>query len=588
MNFKDVNNKATDSIILSLENLKQEYSIVLNSYNQVQQELDAFANSQWTVNPYASTNIQFTTGEIAYVSKSGSVFLYSFLPQQQATIATDQTSVTTAQGTVNEEQPIVNQAQNAYNNAYNSSIGGMISKLFESFSTIREPYTSAASMESTYLANQEAAAASAESSISQAVTASVESSISQAAAASAAAAASVESSTSQEFANIFGTVQSGTNAAATAVTNEFATAENAVGNAFSVAGSELNTLFGGGLSQLQSTLNSDKSQLQSDQSYLNTSTTNLNVANLDYQDALTQLTNSGCPSLSNVTQINLPWLPEYSNPYNLIPTSPPLMTMGEFVFENGQIGFNGYFGLNNFLQQTGEGCNSINASLTSPPHDIIPVNEFAFTGTTISTMLNSTIELCTASCYVSPSCSGATFNFQNKTCTLNTGAGTLQPSSGNIALIPQITQYLLILSDLNLKLTDINEQIVGIIKKAQPDFVKYTDDDQIDDKLLKNRYTKLIEERIRIDKMIEDISKTQNEEDFESDVTNMNYFRYGLLIALAIIIIIIMVKLGSNNNNASSDMNNTVQYSLLFVISIVVVVVVAASFLKKYLTGTPL
>ena len=35
---------------------------------------------------------------------------------------------------------------------------------------------------------------------------------------------------------------------------------------------------------------------------------------------------NGCPSFSNIMQINLPWLPEYNTPGTIIPTSPPLIS----------------------------------------------------------------------------------------------------------------------------------------------------------------------------------------------------------------------------------------------------------------------
>ena len=59
MKFEEVNNKQTDSIILSLEQLTTEYENTLNMYNQVQQDLNTFANSEWQLNPYLNRNIQF-------------------------------------------------------------------------------------------------------------------------------------------------------------------------------------------------------------------------------------------------------------------------------------------------------------------------------------------------------------------------------------------------------------------------------------------------------------------------------------------------------------------------------------------------
>lgn len=518
MEFKEVNNKFTDSLILSLENLTQEYNIVLKSYNHVQKELDTYANSSWTVNPYFNTNIQFTTGEIAYVSVAGTVFLYSLIPELEYAINTDQSAVDVATSVVDAQEGVVSQdkqtaasAQQTYNNtlrAYQQSIAENPANSFSGSAALFGKSIPQSS-QTIQLSNQL-------SSEGQTVTAD----------------------------------------------------NQALASANSAFKPDLNA-------QAQAT-------------------STLAEANLNYLDALNQLSNSGCPPISNVTQVNLPWLIEYNAPFTLIPTTPPLLSMGQFVFNygNGAVGFNGFISPNNYVSQSGQGCDALNAMLAPLPTELELVNNTAFVGNVMTTLPNpdvpnATLELCAAICSSTPNCSGSTFNIPQKTCTLNSGAGIFEPSVGDIAIVPRITVYLQRLSELNLKLTDINERIVAVIKIAQPDFTKYSNDDAIDTKLLKNRYTKLIEERIRIDKMIEDIGKTQSEENYETDVTNMTYFRYSLLIALSIIVIIILVKVGSNKENAS-NMNNTVQYSLLFVILFAVVIAIAVYFLKKYVTGTPL
>ena len=120
MKYKKVNNKETDSLILSLENLTSEYTNVLNMYNQVQQDLDTFSKSEWNINPYLNQNIQFTTGEIAYVTINGSVYLYSFFPVLNETISTDQTIQSNDQSVVNYNLSVVNTDQNNVNNNQNT------------------------------------------------------------------------------------------------------------------------------------------------------------------------------------------------------------------------------------------------------------------------------------------------------------------------------------------------------------------------------------------------------------------------------------------------------------------------------------
>lgn len=494
MDYKKVNNKDTDSLILSLENMATEYNNTLNSYNQVQQDLNAFANSQWVMNPYLNQNIQFTTGEIGYVTISGGVYMYEFINTLKQTISTDKTIQANDLSTVNYNESVVNSDQNIVNSDQNIVNSDQ--------NTVN------------YYQNR----------ISQG---------------------------HHDTANL-----------------------NNAENNLSTAQSTLDIA--------QSNLDFAMNNLNISENALNTTTNNLNNAENSLQNSLYQITESGCPSINNVTQINLPFLPEYYQLYTLIPTTPPLITMGTFTYQNGQIG---YTDVNNTSVVLGQGCNNINANLTPPPYDIINIYNTSYSGNPITTIPNSTIEVCRASCYSTANCTGATFNSQTKNCTLSSGQGNLQPASDGItALVPQITQYLLVLSQLNFKLTDLNNQMVAAIKVADPDYVNYDNDNTIDDKLLKSTYTKLLEERKLIDNMINSIEYTQNEENTESIFTNTNYFKYVLLVALTIIVCIILIMVTKNGQNKENE--GVVQNSLFFVIVIIGIIVIGVIVMKYFAQTT--
>jgi hypothetical protein len=440
MNFETVNNQSVDSIILSLEKLTTEYETTLNMYNQTQQELNTFSNSDWQLNPYLNTNIQFNTGEIAYVTNSGSVFLYGFLPNLRNTITSDESYVSQDQVVVNSDQAVVNNYQNTVNTDKNTVIGLSVAAAFEP-------------------------------------------------------------------------------ALIPAVV-----AENVI------------------LSSAESQLSGVQGQLSSAQSQLSSAQNNLNSAEANLQNALDQLSESGCPStIINLVQVDLPWVQEYNEPYSLIPTTPPLLTMGQFIYQNGNIGFIAPYGSG--TGPVNGGCNAINAGLTAPPYDIIGVPKTSYNATPGPQLSDTNIEICSAYCSVSPNCSGANFNTSTKTCSLMSGTGVLTPTQNTVALIPQLTQYLLTLSQLNFKLTQINDKIVNLIKKGQIDFIKDYNDNKIENKLLVNRYKKLIVEREKIDDMIHKIGNVQEEEYYESNLTSTTYFKYGLLIVLVVIFFIILANI---------------------------------------------
>lgn len=666
MKFEEVNNKQTDSIILSLEQLTTEYENTLNMYNQVQQDLNTFANSEWQLNPYLNRNIQFNTGEIAYVSSSGGVYLYSFLPGLYSAISSDQSYVAQAQSVVNQDQNIVNQDQTAFNN----SIGGQLqtgwndfTSLFDGFTTMREGMSSGTSDaitvsndlggggtyavesvldglslayggDSSQVSNMNAGIGSATSYVNSAVNANL---------------AGLTSGTVSGVQNAFLTdVLGGDTQLASQANNTLLSVENTVGNAISSAantvssgennffsgnydnqidtglataqsdifsgvfgnsfGGALNsaattvengigTLLSGGYdSTINNALNTEfnvnagsnlqtaQANLSNAQATLSTQENNLNSAEANLQNALGQLTQSGCPSTtSNVTQINLPWYPEYNALYALIPTTPPLITMGQLTYNSGNIGFTSFNGTGN--GPINGGCNGINVGLTSPPYDIINIPNQSYNANSLGTFQDMNESTCSALCSAWPSCSGANFNTYEQNCTLMSGAGVLKPTLNSVALIPKITQYILVLSQLNFKLTQVNDQIIDRIKTGEGEFIKYNNDTAVDNKLLQNRYKILVAERERIDQMIDNIGHTQEEENYEQTITSSSYLKYGLLLTLVVIVFIILANINRSTEHMNSD--GTVQNSIFFIIFVVAFIVIGVLILKNYVTGTP-
>ena len=606
MKFEEVNNKEADSFILSLEQLNTEYENTLNMYNQVQQELNTFSNSEWQLNPYLNKNIQFTGGEVAYVTISGSVYLYGFLQnlqnkiqtdenivsQDQSNVINEQTLVNNQQQVVNSQQNILNQAQQSFNN---ESLSQGFSQMFDGFTTMREGMSG--------------------------------------------------------LANMAAGLTKGLNDA----TNFFegkddSTIDNSIDNSINKGVSELQSdLTNPQLQAIyseQAQLTSDKVQLGIDETKLYNASSqlsfvqnNLNVAEAALADVLGELNVLGCPSTTeNLVQVNLPWLPEYNEPYSLIPTNPPLLTMGQFVYQNGNIGFTVPSGSLNrnigFSNQAGVdalnesigisdsygapsesigsfgkpfgapsesigsfgipfssgsgissgGCDALNATLKTPPYDIVPILNSSYNAVQGPQLNDTNIQTCEAYCSVSAYCSGANFNTSTNTCTLMSGPGVLTPTQNTIALIPQITQYLLRLSQLNFRLTQINDQIVKLTKKGQPYFVKDNTDNKIENKLLLNRYKKLIIERKKIDDMIDKIGIAQNEENYEGNVTSTTYLKYGLLLCLVVIILIILANISRSTEHMNSD--GKIQTSLFLIIFVVVFIVFGVIILRNFVTGT--
>ena len=499
MNFENVSTKKTSSTILNLENLASEYNTILNTYNQIQLELNAFADSQMVVNPYLNTNILFTTGEIAYVTNNGTVMLYDN-PSSAYSLQQDYDNISQTELQINNENQQIDDAD--------INIENINSELYAN----QQDY------------NDQLAAYSNE--------------------------------IQKNFDYPYGWVD--------------------FDIAISAKQAELNNLFSPSNTNLNNQIANEKQEISSDNqvnSYYY-GVLNTEYSQLDSDSAF--LAANGCPPLTNYTAVGIPWIEQYNNPGALIPTNPPLLT--------------GTHMTGNIVSQ-GLNCTNINASIPPPPYDLTEINNSNFQANLIKNVLiedtYTPIELCKANCYSTPYCSGATYTSATQNCALMTGSGSMKAQPGSTAIVPKLTQYILALSQLNLQLTQINDQIMTNIKTGEGDFQKYTNDTEFDNNLLKNRYTKLMKERERIDEVISSISKTNQEEQlYETQITDSNYLKYTLLIALAIIIIIFLSNISRSEQIQNVD--KTFNKSLIFIIILIIVIVFGVLFLRTYVTNSPI
>ena len=449
------------SISLDLENLTQEYNNVLNFYNSVQAELDNYVNSPHPQNPYANTNIQFTTGQICYVTKNGVAKLYQdiagaySLTDDQQAIANTNTALGNYNNTMSNLQ---NQHSNIISkkNQVDEDLMGLLAVPFLGEDLFWE---------------------------------------------------------AEAIANITFDVE------LDQVDGQMASDQNMI-------------------NYYQQQLNNQQNQMAVDQQTLN---------------------NDGCPPISQVTQVNIPWLAQYNAPGQIIPTNPALITGTPMTGSEVSQGLN---------------CNNINSGIPPPPIDLIAVSNSSYTGgVPIGTVSAPNSQACMTQCYTTSSCTGATFNSSNLTCSLSSGEGSITPSSNNnTAIVPQLVQYLDIMILLNTRLTNINNQILKLTDQAQPIYNNLTSQTTQKKQQLKKTYNSLVAERDKIEKLVNDYGTLQDDEDFNKSVTNSNYLSYVLLLALAILVIIILMNIGGKNTTPTQYGGRSLNKSTYFVIFVIVVI----------------
>jgi hypothetical protein len=502
-----INNNNAQSLSLDLENLIQQYNSVLNFFNAVQAELNTYVNTPYPVNPYLNTNIQFTTGQICYVTKNGIVKLYQD-PNAAYSLVNDQTAVSETTASISNENNAISQVRSQMQ-SIRQQLGNNANNAASSVENAFKEGFSFPSNISNFFRN-------AEQSVER-----------------------VATTVASDVENVANTTASDVETAARDA-QEYVADITTLSNDKNV------------LSSLNSTLNSQESQFATDAKTLNT---------------------NSCPPLTQITQVNLPWLLEYNNPGVIIPTTPQLVTGTPMTGSSVSQGLN---------------CNAINSGNPPPPIDLTTVASTIYSGgISIGQVSAPDAQSCSTFCYTTPSCTGATFNWGNSTCSLSSGEGNLMPStSDNIAIVPQLIQYLDVMIALNTRLTNINNQIIQVTNQAEPVYNNLNEERYKKKKELKQSYDNLVQERDKVEQLVNEYETLQDDETYNNITTNSNYLSFVLLFLLAILVIVILKSIGSSSSSSgtsqSGQYGGSVDKSTYFiVIGIAIISFLIYIFYKK-------
>jgi hypothetical protein len=238
----------------------------------------------------------------------------------------------------------------------------------------------------------------------------------------------------------------------------------------------------------------------------------------------------------------------------------------------------------NFLREETTQQNNKNKTFVSIPGSVYvgPSN--------ISQNFSGTLEECKASCASTNGCTGATFNqtdfFGQPLCLLAGGEGSIvSESPGNYAIVPKGKQLLLIVQKINQQLKYINEQIREKTKEGKPLYNTQTQDRSIQNNELINQFYQLVEERKRIDNMINEYQTLDQEQKQGSIKINQNYYSFVLLLFLAIIVLFILYKFfgSSTNTSTSTQYGGDSSINIFYIIFGVFLFILFAKFIFNHL-----
>lgn len=160
----------------------------------------------------------------------------------------------------------------------------------------------------------------------------------------------------------------------------------------------------------------------------------------------------------------------------------------------------------------------------------------------ISSIGDTTIDNCLTLCNSNTLCSGATFDNYSNSCILSKGKGDISNSTSQTSIVKQSLYYSHQLKDLNDQLIKINQSISKLIGENESVRNSVQKENEEKSKQLDNTYKILNEEKIQIEKMINQY-KTLNSA-YENGSINLtsNYYKYILFLLIAVMLIYYIFK----------------------------------------------
>ena len=181
-------------------------------------------------------------------------------------------------------------------------------------------------------------------------------------------------------------------------------------------------------------------------------------------------------------------------------------------------------------------------------------------GSMIRTDQVNDLSSCVASCSSLSNCTGATYNNDEKLCSLHSGKGNIMHSenSNNYAIISGNLYYLNLLKEINQQLTILNNQIQTTINQGRPVYNRTIKELGNTSTYLNEKYSHLNKEREKLDAIIQEYENLKtNQNEVSLKITNYySIFLFLLFLSFLIILVILFLFTKKTSTTISSSANS--------------------------------
>lgn len=228
---------------------------------------------------------------------------------------------------------------------------------------------------------------------------------------------------------------------------------------------------------------------------------------------------------------------------------------------------------NNLLTQYENTYQDFVNAISSNNNTFTSVNNSAFSGgSNINTIQNSSVNNCMSSCSSTESCSGATFDNNQNTCTLSSGNGSIVNSQNQTAIVKQALYYSNQLQQINNELTNTNNSMMNVANSNVDNYNQTTQNTQQKAQILQNNYNTLEEERKQIEEIIRQYETLNSAYENGNINATSNYYSYIMYLLITIFLVFLLLKFNLTSEQRGGGNFSKISPFIFVLLGIIIVI----------------
>ena len=221
-------------------------------------------------------------------------------------------------------------------------------------------------------------------------------------------------------------------------------------------------------------------------------------------------------------------------------------------------------------------------TISSDTNTLTSVNNSAFVGgNNINTIQNSSVNNCITSCTSTQSCTGATFDNNQNTCTLSSGNGHIVSSQNQTAIVKQALYYSNQLKTINDQLISINNSMMHLADNNSDNYKQTQESNYEKSQILEQNYNTLEQERMQIETILREYETLNSAYENGNINVTSNYYSYIIYLLIAIFLIFLLFKFSLTEQQRGGGSYKHFSNSSFIIIGISIFVIILNAYIKK-------